>query len=133
RGAPGAQATRGPPPGRGPPPPPNPPLSQTEPDFLPASGRAHRRTVRRRQRLIALLTALVLGFAAATVVAIRAGQQVTHRLNVVTSGQLSSQSRLIGETLPALSKLLSVAAWRINPSSAPPHALLAPPPPPAIP
>src|SRR5262249_19175161 len=51
--------------------------------------------------------------------------QVTHRLNVVTSGQLSSQSRLIGETLPALSKLLSVAAWRINPSSAARHAMLA--------
>src|SRR5262249_3821418 len=79
------------------PPPPSPP----ETAFLPPSGRAPRRTVRRRQRLIALLTALVLGFAAATVVAIRAGQQVTHRLNVVTSGQLSSQSRLIGDTLPA--------------------------------
>jgi len=103
----------------------HPPLSQTETDFLHASGRAHRRTVRRRQGLIALLTALVLGFAAATVVAIHAGQQVTHRLNVVTSGQLSSQSRLIGDTNPALSKLLSVAAWRINPSSSARHAMLA--------
>src|SRR5262249_12938750 len=41
-----------------------PPLSQTERDFLHASDRVHRRTVRRRRRLIALLTALVLGFAA---------------------------------------------------------------------
>jgi transcriptional regulator with XRE-family HTH domain/sugar lactone lactonase YvrE len=95
----------------------HPPLSQTEYDFLHASDRAHRRTVRRRQGLIALLTALVLGFAAATVVAVHAGQQVAHRLDVVTSRQLNSQSGLIGDANPALSKLLSVAAWRINPSS----------------
>src|SRR5262249_58352137 len=80
---------------------------------------------RGRHRLAALPTARAAGFAGATGVAIRAGQQVTHRFNVVTSGQLSSQSRLIGEPLPALSKLLSVAAWRINPSSAARHAMLA--------
>src|SRR5690348_16360205 len=37
------------------------PLRQTETDFLHASDRAQHRTVRRRRRLIALLTALVLG------------------------------------------------------------------------
>ena len=94
----------------------HPPLSQTEHDFLLASDRAHRHRARRRQGLVALLSALVLGFAAATVVAIHAGQQVAHRLDVVTSRQLNSQSRLIGDANPALSKLLSVAAWRINPS-----------------
>src|SRR5262249_24003777 len=103
----------------------HPPLSQTERDFLHASDRAHRRTVRRRQGLIALLTALVLGFAAASVVAVRAGQRVTPRLNAVPSGQLSSQSRPIGDTTPPLSKLLSVAAWRITPPSAARHAMLA--------
>ena len=103
----------------------HPPLSQTETDFLNASNRAHRRTVRRRQGLIALLTALVLGFAAATVLAIHARQQVSYRLDVVTSSQLSSQSQLIGDTSPALSKLLSVAAWRIDPSTAARHAMLA--------
>jgi hypothetical protein len=59
------------------------------------------------------------------VVAIRAGQQVAHRLDVVTSRQLSSQSRLIGDANPALSKLLSVAAWRIDPSRAARDAMLA--------
>jgi hypothetical protein len=103
----------------------HPPLSQTEHDFLHASDRAHHRRVRRRQGLIAVLTALVLGFAAATVVAVHAGQQVAHRLDVVTSRQLSSQSGLIGDASPALSKLLSVAAWRINPSSQARHAMLA--------
>jgi WD40 repeat protein/transcriptional regulator with XRE-family HTH domain len=103
----------------------HPPLTHTETDFLQASDRAHRRRAHRRQGLIALLAALVVGFAAATVVAVHAGQQVAHRLDVVTSGQLSSQSRLIGDTSPALSKLLSVAAWRISPSSAARHAMLA--------
>ena len=103
----------------------HPPLSRTETDFLHASDRAHRRTVHRRQGLIALLTALLLGFAAATVLAIHAGQQVSHRLDVVASSELSSQSRLIGDTNPALSKLLSVAAWRINSSSAARHAMVA--------
>src|SRR5215471_2028654 len=103
----------------------HPPLSQTERDFLHASAHAQRRTVRRRQGLIALLTALVLGFAAATVVAVHAGQQVAHRLDVVTSSQLSSQSRLIGDNSPTLSKLLSVAAWRINPSPVARSAVLA--------
>jgi WD40 repeat protein/transcriptional regulator with XRE-family HTH domain len=103
----------------------HPPLSRTETDFLHANDRAHRRTVHRRQGLIALLTALLLGFAAATVLAIYAGQQVSHRLDVVASSELSSQSRLIGDTNPALSKLLSVAAWRINSSSAARHAMVA--------
>jgi WD40 repeat protein len=103
----------------------HPPLSHTVRDFLHASERAHRRRARQRQVLVALLTVLVLGFAAAAVVAVRASQQVTHQLHVVTSGLLASQSRIIGDANPALSKLLSVAAWRINPSSIARSAMLA--------
>jgi WD40 repeat protein/transcriptional regulator with XRE-family HTH domain len=103
----------------------HPPLSQTARDFLHASERAHRRRARQRQVLAALLAVLVLGFAAATVVAARAGQQVTRQLHVVTSGLLASQSRIIGDANPALSKLLSVAAWRINPSGTARSAMLA--------
>src|SRR5215472_3020233 len=102
-----------------------PPLGQTERAFLHASDRAHRRTLRRRRGLIAVLTALVLGLAAATAVAVRAERQVTQQLDAVTSGLLASQSQLIGDANPALSKLLSVAAWRLNPSSAARHAMLA--------
>jgi hypothetical protein len=102
-----------------------PPLGQTERDFLHASDRAHRRTVRRRRGLIAVLTALVLGLAAATAVAVRAQRQVAHQLDTVTSGLLASQSQLIGDANPALSKLLSIAAWRLNPSSAARQAMLA--------
>jgi WD40 repeat protein len=103
----------------------HPPLNQTARDFLHASERAHRRRARQRQVLVALATVLVLGFAAATVVAVRASQQVTRQLHVVTSGLLASQSRIIGDAHPALSKLLSVAAWRINPSSTARSAMLA--------
>jgi WD40 repeat protein len=43
----------------------------------------------------------------------------------VTSGLLASQSQLVGDANPDLSKLLSVAAWRLNPSSAARHAMFA--------
>jgi len=101
------------------------PLSQTETDFLHASDRAHHRTVLRRRRLIALLTALALGLATATALAVRASQQVTQQRNILISGLLISQSQRLGDASPALSRLLSVAAWRINPSSAARFAMLA--------
>jgi WD40 repeat protein/transcriptional regulator with XRE-family HTH domain len=101
------------------------PLSPTETDFLHASDRAYHRTVRRRHRLIALLTALVLGFATATATAARASHQVTQQRNILISTLLISQSRQLGHVNPALSRLLSVAAWRINPSSAARYAMLA--------
>jgi transcriptional regulator with XRE-family HTH domain len=101
------------------------PLSQTETDFLHASDRAQRRTVRRRRRLIALLTALVLGLATATALAVRASQQVTQQRDILISGLLISQSQRLGNTNLALARLLSVAAWRINPSSAARYAMLA--------
>jgi len=53
----------------------HPPLSRTERDFLDASDRAHRRRARRRQAFTAFLMALVIGFASATALAVRAGVQ----------------------------------------------------------
>jgi len=102
-----------------------PPLSQTEQDFLHASDRARRRGLRRRRRLIALLTALVLGLATATVLAVRASQQVAQQRDIAISGLLISESRSLAKNDPALSRLLSVAAWRINRSNATRHAMLA--------
>jgi WD40 repeat protein len=81
--------------------------------------------VRRRRRLIALLTALVLGLATATALAVRASQQVTQQRDILISGMLISQSQRLGGANPVLSRLLSVAAWRINPSSAARYAMLA--------
>jgi WD40 repeat protein/transcriptional regulator with XRE-family HTH domain len=103
----------------------HPPLSHAERDFLSASDHAHRHRARRRQGLIALLTALVLGFAAATALAIHASQQVAQQRNIAISGLLISQSQQLRNANPGLSRLLSVAAWRINPSSAARYAMLA--------
>jgi WD40 repeat protein/transcriptional regulator with XRE-family HTH domain len=103
----------------------HPPLSQTERDFLSASDHAHRHRARRRQGLIALLTALVLGFAAVTVLAVRANQQVAQQRDIAIAGLLISQSQQLDNANPTLSRLLSVAAWRLNPSSAARYAMLA--------
>ena len=73
----------------------HPPLSQTERDFLHASDHAHRRTVRRRQGLVALLAALVIGLAAATVLAVRVGQQVAQQRHIALAGLLISESRSV--------------------------------------
>ena len=56
----------------------HPPLSQAERDFLQASGRAHHRRVRRRQGLIAFLTAMVIGLASAAVLRLRAQRRTLY-------------------------------------------------------
>ena len=103
----------------------HPPLSQAERDFLQASGRAHHRRVRRRQGLIALLTAMVIGLASAAVLALLAQQHAVHQRDIAVSDELASHSEALGDTDPVISKLLSIAAWRINPSSDARYAMLA--------
>jgi WD40 repeat protein len=102
----------------------HPPLSRTERDFLRASERAHRGRTRRREALIAVLAVMVIGLASATVIAFRAQRNAVHQLNVAVSGQLAIQSQEWGDTDPVLSKLLSVAAWRIDPSQEARYAML---------
>jgi WD40 repeat protein len=103
----------------------HPPLSQTERGFLSASGRAHQRSVRRRQALLASLMVLVIGLASATVLAVRASQQTARQRDIAISGQLISQSEALGDTNPAISRLLSIAGWRIHPSKETRYAMLA--------
>ena len=103
----------------------HPPLSQTERDFLHASDQARRRGARQRQAFLAFLLALIVGLASATVLAVRASQQAAHQRDVVALGQLISESENLGGTDPAISALLSIAAWRIDPSSAARYAMLA--------
>jgi hypothetical protein len=103
----------------------HPPLSQTERDFLHASNGAHRRTVRRRQGFIALLMALVIGLASVAAFAFLARQDAVRQRNVAVSGQLISQSETLGDTDPVISKLESIAAWRIHPSADARYAMLA--------
>ncbi|MGO8956701.1 MAG: hypothetical protein ACLQFR_04925 [Streptosporangiaceae bacterium] len=102
-----------------------PPLTQTERDFLHASDRAHRRSVRRLQSFTAFLMALVIGLAVATVYAFHARNEFAHERDVAVSGQLISGSENLRDTDPALSKLESIAAWRIDPTSDARYAMLA--------
>jgi WD40 repeat protein len=103
----------------------HPPLTQTETDFLHTSNHAHSRTVRRRQAFIAFLMILVIGLASATALAIRANQQTARQRDIAISGQLISRSETVGDTNPIIAKLLSLAAWRLNPSSEARDAMLA--------
>ncbi len=93
-----------------------PPLRQAERDFISAGERARHRRVRRRQGIIAFLLVLVVGFASAAFLAIRNSQETASERNAAISEQLASQSELIGDANPVLSKLLSVAAWRFDQS-----------------
>ena len=102
-----------------------PPLTQTERDFLRVSDRAHRRGVRRRQSFMALLMILVVAFASVAVFAFLARRQAVRQRDIAVSGQLIDQSQALDDTNPTLSKLESIAAWRINPTSEARYAMLA--------
>jgi WD40 repeat protein len=102
----------------------HPSLSQTERDFLHASDRAHRRRMYQRRAILAFLIVMVIGLASTTLLAIRASQQATRQRDIAISSQLISQSQLLADTNPVLSRLLSIAAWHIHPSSAARYAML---------
>ncbi len=103
-----------------------PPLSLAERDFISASERARHRRVRRRRGIIAFLVVLVVGFASAAFLAIRNSQETASERDAAVSGQLAAQSEELGDTNPVLSKLLSVASWRLDPSDpAASYAMLA--------
>ena len=76
-----------------------------------------RRTRRIVRAVIAALTVLVLVASSLAIWANVERLQAIHELKVALSGQLISNSELLGNTNPVLSKLLSIAAWRLNPSS----------------
>ena len=102
-----------------------PPLSRAEQDFLRASNHAHHRRTRRRESIIAFLMALVIGLALLAVAAFRSSQEAKQQRDFAASGQLISDSEVIGDADPSVSKLLSIAAWRIHPSGQDRYAMLA--------
>jgi hypothetical protein len=67
---------------------------------------------------------LAVSLAVVAVVALRACQQAIDALDTAVSSQLIIHSKAVGNTDPALSRLLSIAAWRIKRSSAAYHAML---------
>jgi len=70
----------------------NPPLSQTERDFLHASSQAHRRTVHRRQAVIAGLLALTLTALAAAGIAVSNAASASRQHALALSRQLAAES-----------------------------------------
>lgn len=74
----------------------HPPLSRVCRDFLRASSRAHRQYKRRRQSLVALLTALVIGFASIAFLAFRASKEAYQERAAAVAGQLIAQSEGLG-------------------------------------
>jgi len=102
----------------------HPPLSPTERDFLHASNHAHRRSVRRRQAVIAGLLALTL--VAITAAGIAAHNAATaahnaaiarHQHAIALSRQLAAESLNIDGTEPVIARRLAVAAWAVSPTS----------------
>ena len=109
----------------------NPPLGPDERDFLHASGRARTRRARRQQGLIAVLSAMVIALASVAVLAflarqdaVRQQQDAEHQRDIAVSGELAATSETLGNANPVIARLLSVAAWRINPSSDARYAML---------
>jgi WD40 repeat protein/transcriptional regulator with XRE-family HTH domain len=95
----------------------HPPLGPTERDFLHASDRAHRRRARRRQGLLALLTALVIGLAAVAVLAVRNAASASRQHTIALSRQLAAESLSVDLTDPVTARRLAVAAWHVFPTA----------------
>jgi len=93
--------------------------------------RQQKRTRRVVRIVIAALTVLVLAMSLLAIVAnvqwrnaIYQRQQAIHQLDSAVSDELAIRSETLGDTDPVISKLLSIAAWRINPSSDARYAMM---------
>ncbi len=78
--------------------------------------RQHRRTTRVRNGVIAGLTLLTVLSVILGLVAREQANRAESALQQAISRELTSRSQTIGDTDPAISTLLSVAAWRLNPT-----------------
>ncbi|MFE7439675.1 XRE family transcriptional regulator [Streptomyces chartreusis] len=98
--------------------------SVQERKFLDASQRAAegeqaaaRRGARRLRRLIVLLTALLVVASAATVYAVRAQSTATRQRNIALSQKVAQQATALRSANPALATQLSLAAYRLAPTT----------------
>jgi WD40 repeat protein len=78
--------------------------------------RQHRLTTRVRNGGIAVLTLLTVVSLVLGVIARQQAHQAQTALQRAVSRELSTRSQALGDTDPAVSKLLSVAAWRLDPT-----------------
>ena len=84
-----------------------------------------RRRTRRRSLGIGAVAVVVIASLAAASIFFSLQQTAVQRQNVAISRLLIIESETLGDANPVVSKLLSVAAWRINPSSDARYAMLA--------
>jgi WD40 repeat protein/transcriptional regulator with XRE-family HTH domain len=91
----------------------HPPLTQDERDFLHASSHAHRRSVRRRQAVIAGLLALTLTAVTAAGIAVHNAAIARHQHAIALSRQLAAESLNIDDTHRVTARRLAVAAWAV--------------------
>jgi WD40 repeat protein len=101
-----------------------PSLSGDERGFLGASVRARDRRIRRRQATMAGLALLSAGLALVTVLAASARQSAVTERDAAVSGKLVAESESAGNANPALARLESLAAWRIDPTEQARYAML---------
>ena len=94
----------------------NPPLSQTERDFLHASGRAQRRTARRRYAAIAGVLAVILAVITGGI-ALNNAANAARQHAIAFSRELAFESLLINPVNPVTARRLAVAAWRVFPTT----------------
>ncbi|WP_214411005.1 serine/threonine-protein kinase [Sphaerisporangium fuscum] len=93
-------------------------LTKLERDFLDASNAATRHRVRRRRLVTtALAVLLVLALAGGTL-AVRQSSEIAAQRDTAAAGQLAGQADAMRTDDPRLAMLLSVAAWRLSPTSA---------------
>jgi transcriptional regulator with XRE-family HTH domain len=101
------------------------PLSQAERDFLTVSDRARRHRKHRRRAFFALLGAVVIASSAVAVLAVNVIREAPRQRANAISQLLISQSRSNDAIDPALARLQSVWAWRLDPSPDARYAMLA--------
>ncbi len=86
--------------------------------FLDASAGAQRRGTRVRRLAAAALAVITALAVIAAVFAMSQTATANHERDIAVAGQATADSETIGDTNPSLSQLLSVAAWRVDPTPA---------------
>ena len=104
------------------------PPTALQTEYILASRKATTRTQRTWRTALSVGLIIALSLAALAFVqrqqAVYEQQQAIYQRDVAISGELAARSEALGDTDPVFSKLLSIAAWRISPSSEAHYAMV---------
>jgi hypothetical protein len=104
------------------------PPTALQTEYILASRKATTRTQRTWRTALSVGLIIALSLAALAFVqrqqAVYEQQQAVRQRDIAVSGELAVRSEALGDTDPVLSKLLSIAAWRISPTSDARYAML---------